>query len=121
MPLHVTAANVAADAVAATITEISLHSAQPSASGSNEITGGGYGRAAEGTDFTFGAAASGYASVADTVEFDVTDETISHVGLWAGAQFAGYDALPEPRVIVGADTFLLQVVRVRLDGLTLLS
>ena len=90
MPLNDTALNVMADAWRAVATHLSLHTAQPNASGSNESTAARVAAswpAASGGDLTVtnknftGGAASG---------------ACTHVGFWtasSGGTFHGYQAL----------------------------
>jgi hypothetical protein len=112
VPHHVTSVNFCLDELADSVTELSLHTATPNASGSNEVTGGGYAR----IPAVFDPAAAGVAAISDPAEFTLTDETVTAVGYWRGSQFGGYGDLPSPRVIVGADVLTVQAFRLRLDG-----
>jgi hypothetical protein len=118
VPHHVTSVNYCLDELVATITELSLHTATPDASGSNEVTGGGYARLVSPV---FDPAAAGVAALADPYEFTLTDETVAAVGYWRGSQFGGYGLLPAEREIVGTDTLTVQAFRLRLDGVALLG
>jgi hypothetical protein len=87
--MEAVAKNVAADAVAADITAISLHTADPGASGTNEVSGGSPAYARKTP--SFGAASGGIATAA-ALEFDVpASTTVSYVGYWAGSTWYGAD------------------------------
>lgn len=76
--------NAMLDAV--TVTQMSLHSADPGVTGANEISGGSpaYARKA----VTLAAAANGARSVASMPVFDVPGGvTVSHWALWNGSTF----------------------------------
>lgn len=97
MPLTTAERNVVADGVAARLAYISLHTGDPSTTGANEASGGGYARQA----LSFSAAASGTA-VASEVTFDVGAGTYTHFGVWTavtGGTFRGGNALSTSAVI----------------------
>ena len=61
------------------ITHVSLHTAEPNESGSNEVSGGAYTREA----ISFSAAAAGNLDSSNAPVFDVpAGTTITHVGFW---------------------------------------
>lgn len=85
----------------------SLHTAEPNASGSNEVTGGSYTREA----ITW-AAASGGTAVSDAeIVFDVpTSTTITHLGYWSAVSagtFYGYRALDTSQTFSNAGTYTI--------------
>jgi hypothetical protein len=82
-----TAKNNALDGL--TITQASLHSAFPGATGVNELSGGGYARVAA----TFSAATGGTRSLSAGINFTVgAGSTVRWAGLWNNAVFIGYAA-----------------------------
>ena len=75
---------------ALTINNASLHSADPGATGTSELTGGtpAYARIAP----TFNAAASASRALNANLVFDVpAGATVAYVGYWNGATFLGSD------------------------------
>lgn len=104
MALNVSALNAAANAIAGMITATSLHSADPSTTGANEISGGTYARKTP----TYGAASGSVADVSASLVFDVpAGKTVSHYGLWAGATFIGGAALSASETYGGNGTYTL--------------
>ena len=86
-----TAKNTMLDAL--TVTHASLHSADPGATGTNELAGGSpaYARKA----VTVNAAASASRALNATVEFDVPPaSTVAYVGWWNSSTFQGSDPVP---------------------------
>lgn len=82
------ALNAAVDAITGNITACSLHTADPGTTGTSEVTGGTYARQTP----TFGAASGGSAATTGDMTFDVpSGQTVSWIGLWAGATFYGKD------------------------------
>jgi hypothetical protein len=75
------------------ITHLSLHTASPGDSGANEVTGGGYARAAVGgADFT--SPAAGEFELNNDKECDgPASEARSHFGAWDDATFLGGGAI----------------------------
>lgn len=80
MPLIVGERNAIADAEAARLVYISVHTADPGTTGASESTGGSpvYARKAA----VFGAAVNGTATAAE-LTFDVPASTITHFGVWS--------------------------------------
>jgi len=73
------ALNIAVDALAGDIDEVSLHSADPGTTGTNELSGGTYARQA----VTFAAGVAGEAFVNNAPTFDVpASATVAYVGFW---------------------------------------
>ncbi len=95
MALNEAALNIAADAVAGAIGFLSLHSADPGATGLNELSGGSpaYSRKAG----TWNTATGGNADSSNTPEFDIpAGETVAYVGFWSlqnGGTFYGSAAV----------------------------
>jgi hypothetical protein len=112
MTFSMAAKTAAVAAISDDITQISLHSDDPGPAGLlNEISGGTPDYERQAPSYT---AASGVASLDDTILFDAADVVITHLGLWAGATFYGSFELPAPRTVVGQD-----VVRVSICDLDL--
>lgn len=85
MPLAESTRNIMVDAAAGAIASASLHSADPGATGANELAGGAYARKA----IAFNAAAGGSAGITTQPVFDVPGgSTVAFVGMWSG------DAVP---------------------------
>lgn len=81
MSLAEAALNTGADAIAATVTETSLHSASP-ATAANEISGGSYARIAP----SFASASGGSADFSSGLTFNVASGvTVAAYGHWAGS------------------------------------
>ena len=108
--------NAAADGAAATIAALSLHTADGSTTGTNEITG--YTRQTP----SFSSAIGGTASMASLVTFTITGASsgspivVTHVGMWtSGGAWLGSQALPSSRTITTSpylfrlDTFTVPV------------
>lgn len=88
---------------------VSLHSADPSDTGADEISGGSYARQSA----TFNAAASGLVDNVAQEDFaDMPAVTITHIGVWsavtAGTFIAG-GALDLAKVIGSGDTVRLAI------------
>jgi len=82
----------ATDAVAGTVTHVSLHDGDPGTTGANELTEGtaGYARVAK----TYGASSGGIADIASAAVFDVSGgDTASHWGAWDDTTFLHGEAL----------------------------
>lgn len=71
-----------------TITNASLHSGFPGATGANEVSGGSPAYARKGV--TFGAASGGFRSLSAAVTFDVPATTVRWVGYWNTSTFLYY-------------------------------
>lgn len=91
MALNDNGKNAAADGVAGAITHVSLHTADPGTTGTNEVSGGtpAYARKA----IAFSAAAAGVADSSNAPAFDVpAGTTVTHIGFWdalTGGNFLG--------------------------------
>lgn len=87
MGLTTTAKNTMLDAL--TITHVSLHTTDPGATGTNEVTGGSYARKA----ITMAASSGGSRSASTQPVFDVPAGTVAYVGFWNNTTFLGSDDL----------------------------
>ena len=98
MPMTLTERNSILDS--RTYDSISLHTAEPNDSGSNELSGGSYARA---TGLTFGAASNGRRSATTQPFLNVPGgATVTHIGFWGGSTFRGYyDATDETFAAAG--------------------
>jgi hypothetical protein len=71
--------------------KISLHTADPGATGANEVTGGSYARLSAG----YNAASGGVCALAATLSFNgMPAVTVTHIGLW--------DSTGTPKFLQGA-------------------
>ena len=100
MGLTVTELNAMLDA--RTYNGISLHTADPSTTGANEVSGGAYARA---TGLTFGAASNGRRTCSTQPTIDVpAGTTVAFIGLWNSSTFVGsFNATDE--VFAAAGTY----------------
>lgn len=92
MPIVVAGKNLMLDQLASRATYLSLHRADPSTTGANELTGGSpaYARKA----VTWGSASSGAVASSASVRFDVPAGDVAYVGLWSsGGTFYGAGAV----------------------------
>lgn len=97
--------NLAVDAWASTVTQVSLHTGDPGPTGvNNECTGGSPAYARK--SLTFAAASGGTATASSTPVFDVPAGTYTHVGYWAGATFRG-SRLCTSQTFTGQGTYTL--------------
>jgi hypothetical protein len=79
---------------------MSLHTADPGTSGSNELAGGSYAR----QTISYGAAASGQiANIATATYTNLPAGTVTHVGFWKSGQFCQGAALTQSRAILAGD------------------
>jgi hypothetical protein len=85
----------------------SLHTAEPDASGSAEVTGGSYARKA----ISWAAAAGGTAATDAQIVFDVpTSTTITYLGYWSassGGTFYGSRALDTSQTFSNSGTYTI--------------
>jgi hypothetical protein len=95
------------EGLAAVASHASLHTADPSTTGANELTGGTYARQLIPWD----AASAGNLTTDDAIVFDVAgDRTITHVGYWSsddGGAFYGARALDESQTFATAGTYTI--------------
>jgi hypothetical protein len=89
------------------VTYVSLHTADPGASASAEVTGGAYTREAA----SWAAAASGSVSTSASIVFDVPGSTtITHLGYWSAitsGTFYGSRALDTSQTYATAGTYTI--------------
>lgn len=98
-----TAKNAALDGLAAQVSTMSLHSADPGTTGASEIAGGGYARQA----CSFAAASGGSMALAANETFSVeAGDTVAWAGFWTagGAFLFGMDIPDETFSIAGTYT-----------------
>lgn len=107
MALSTAGRNASVDGVTGLITHISLHTADPGASGTSEVAGGTYARQAA----TWGAASGGTGGITNDPEFGIpAATTITHYGLWSassGGTFYGGDPLSASETYGAAGTYTL--------------
>jgi len=88
-------------------THVSLHTADPGTTGTDEVTGGSYARVA----VTWGAASGGTKSNTGTLAFNVpAGTTITHVGLWddsTNGTFRGGGALGASQQFATSGTYTI--------------
>ena len=88
----------------------SLHSADPVATGTNEVSGGTYAR----KPVTFGAAANGVRTATSTPVFDVpAGTTVRYVGFWDNTTFKGSQSVTA-ETYANAGTYTLTAATVTL-------
>lgn len=93
-----------------TITHLSIHTAQPNGSGSNEVTGGDPAYARQAVDDTdFAAPSGGEMTLADDVTFNgPANETASHFGAWDDTDFLGWGLISGDTQFNAEGVFILQ-------------
>ncbi len=106
MPYTAAAKNLMLDALGAAVDAVSLHTADPSTTGANEVSGGSPAYARE--TITFNAASGGSMDDSATpLVFDVpASTTIAYVGYWDGATFMGSDPVTN-EAFTGQGTYTL--------------
>lgn len=88
---------------------VSLHTADPGTTGSNECTGGSYGRQLASSSF----AAAGASSKASNADINFTlmpAATVTHVGIWDASTVGNFlwgGALSASKTVNSGDTFQL--------------
>ncbi len=114
MPYSLIGKNVMLDRLAQLAVYTSMHTADPGATGTSEVTGGTYARKA----ITWVAAASGLLDSSNTPVFDIpAGTTIAYAGFWSaltGGVFYGADLLvaagsttASPETFTSAGTYTL--------------
>lgn len=109
MPLNDNGRHACLNGLGAVAGFASLHTASPSTTGANEVTGGSpaYARKA----ITWNAAASGNLDSSNQPLFDIpAGTTVTHFGLWSaasGGTFYGGDALSASEAFTGQGTYQL--------------
>lgn len=95
--------NVMADAESARVVWVSLHTADPSTTGANEVTGGSPAYARK--QAVRNAAAGGVAALTASLLFDIpAGTTVTHIGYWSavtGGTFRGSVQLGAPESFAG--------------------
>lgn len=99
--------NLLLDGFAGGVTFVSLHTADPSTGGTNEVSGGAYTR--EG--ISWASAASASVSTSASIVFDVPGSTtITHLGYWSASTagtFYGSRALDTSQTFATAGTYTI--------------
>src|SRR5687767_15028415 len=107
MALSTAGRNAAVAGVTGLITHISLHTADPGASGASEVAGGTYARQAA----TWDAPSGGSAGISNDPEFAIpAATTITHFGLWSASSsgtYYGGGALSASEAYTAAGTYTL--------------
>ena len=107
MPLNNTAKNLMLDALGGVISHVSLHTADPGATGTSEVTGGSYAR----KSITWNAAATANLDSSNQPVFDVPGgTTITHAGYWSASTagtFYGGRPLPSSEAFGADGTYTL--------------
>lgn len=106
MALSTAAKNVMLDALlqGATI-YVSLHTADPGPTGTNEVSGGSYSRAVA----VFSAASGGQSTNSQAIVWtDLPSCTVSHCGVWRGTTFLFGAALTAARTVSAGDGFFFR-------------
>lgn len=107
MALNNNGLNAQVGGLTAVVTHVSLHTAEPDANGSSEVTGGTYARKA----ISWAAASAGTSASSAEVVFDVpTGTTITHLGYWSASTagtFYGSRALDTSQTFSSAGTYTL--------------
>jgi hypothetical protein len=102
MALNSNGLNAQVDGLTAVAVYASLHTAEPNASGSNEVTGGSYSR----ESISWAAASAGTAVSDANIVFDVpAATTITHLGYWSASTsgtFYGSRALDSSQTFSGS-------------------
>lgn len=84
---------------------ISLHTADPGTTGSNELSGGSYSRSTA----SFPAASNGQSSnSASVVWTDLPASTLTHCGWWRGSTFLFGAPLTQARTLASGDGFFFR-------------
>lgn len=107
MALNANGLNAQVGGLTAVAAYASLHSAEPNASGSNEISGGSYTREA----ISWGAASNGTAVSSANITFDVPGSTtIAWLGYWSaasGGTFYGARVLDASQTFATSGTYVI--------------
>lgn len=107
MALNANGLNAEVEGLTAVAGFASLHTAEPDANGSNEVSGGSYTREA----ITWASASGGTAVSSGDIVFDVpTSTTITHLGYWSAGTagtFYGFRALDVSQTFSSAGTYTI--------------
>lgn len=107
MALNGTGLSAQVSGLTAVAVYASLHTAEPNASGSSEVTGGSYTR----ESISWAAASNGTAATNANIVFDVpASTTITHVGYWSavsGGTFYGSRVLDASQTFATAGTYTI--------------
>jgi hypothetical protein len=100
------ALNLGYNGVAGTVTHMSMHTADPGATGADEVTGGSYARVAK----TYGAPTAGAGDIASAATFNIpSGNEVTHWGAWdnAGPTFLFGAALTASQAFASDGTYQL--------------
>jgi hypothetical protein len=96
------------NALRSAVDGISLHSASPSTTGANELSGNGYSRQAV-TTADFNTVATGaFTTNKDFTFTTAASQTITHIGLWDDTLFLGGGAITGDTAANAEGSFVLQ-------------
>lgn len=114
MALQTPLLNAMAEAGGDMAVTASLHTADPGSGGGSEVVGGSYARQA----ITWGTAAGGTISSSATITFAVPGgTTVTHVGLWSGAdEWLGGITLSSPESYGADGTYELTTLSISVDN-----
>lgn len=111
------ALNPAVDAITDLVTHVSLHTADPSTTGANEVAGGSPAYARQAV--TYAAADNGQAAIEAVEEFNVPGSTtVTHFGLWSASTsgtFYGGFALSASETFANAGVYRMTAQTVTLS------
>jgi hypothetical protein len=104
MAVTTAAKNFGLDGILQSTLTVSLHTADPGINGANELTGGGYSRAA----VTFAPASSARSANSSAALWtNLPACTVTHVGLWRGSTFLFGASLSQARTVTAGDALVL--------------
>lgn len=108
MPYSTSGKNAMLEELKSLATHVSLHTASPGDTGTNEVAGGSYTREA----VTWGTVASGAMANTGAIVFDVpASTTITHLGLWSASSagtFYGYADITD-EAFANAGTYTIAI------------
>jgi hypothetical protein len=105
--------DIALDAIAGATVEVSLHSAQPDGSGSNELSGSGYERQSVDWD----PATGGLLAMDGELTYSVPAGDVTHIGLWdSGDVWRGWIQLTAPENFTAPGTYILDELQLLLNN-----
>lgn len=109
MAVQEAALDRACDGIAGNVTHLSLHTDTGGTTGTDELSGGNYSRAAETADFEYNAATGGVADLDESVVFGggSGENTVTHLGFWDGGTWLGSAALSASKTLTSSDTLTI--------------
>jgi len=104
MAVTTAAKNFGLDGILQATLTVSLHTADPDINGANEVTGGGYSRAA----IMFAPASGAQSSNSNAALWtNLPSCTVTHVGLWRGSTFLFGSSLTQAKTVTAGDGLVL--------------